>query len=136
MCVSSKPVMFCVIFVIPSSWSNFSCKCFKLVCNKLPEIESSSIKQILRLFIHQTGFFIILTPLSHQYMRPGLQKLTIWVQKIADCFVFALSYCNFITIYTTKTKSSSLLQNLIGFLLQLTELGYVLRFEWKILAKI
>ena len=35
-----------------------------------------------------------------------------------------LLYHNFITIYTTTTKSSSLLQNLMGFLLQLTELGY------------
>ena len=38
--------------------------------------------------------------------------------------IFALSYCNLITIYTTTTKSSSPLQNLMGFLLQLMEMGY------------
>ena len=38
-------------------------------------------------------------------------------------FLACLLYHNFITIYTTATKSSSLLQNLMGFLLQLTELG-------------
>ena len=31
---------------------------------------------------------------------------------------------NLITIYTTATKSSSLLQNLMNLLLQLTEMGY------------
>ena len=35
------------------------------------------------------------------------------------CFL----YHNLITIYTTATKSSSLLQNLMAFLLQLTEMG-------------
>ena len=34
-----------------------------------------------------------------------------------------LLYHNLITIYTTATKSSSLLQHLMGFLLQLTEMG-------------
>ena len=34
-----------------------------------------------------------------------------------------LLHHNLITIYTTGTKSSSLLQNLMGFLLQLTEKG-------------
>ena len=38
-------------------------------------------------------------------------------------FLVCLLYHNFISIYTTATKSSSLLQNLMGFLLQLTETG-------------
>ena len=38
-------------------------------------------------------------------------------------FLACLLYHNLITIYTTATKSSSLLQNLMGFLLQLTEMG-------------
>ena len=33
-----------------------------------------------------------------------------------------LLYHNLLTIYTTATKCSSLLQNLMGFLLQLTEM--------------
>ena len=37
-------------------------------------------------------------------------------------FLVCLLYHNLITIYTTATKSSSLLQNLMGFLLQLTEM--------------
>ena len=37
-------------------------------------------------------------------------------------FVACLLHHNLITIYTTATKSSSLLQNLMGFLLQLTEM--------------
>ena len=36
-------------------------------------------------------------------------------------FLACLLHHNLITIYTTATKSSSLLQNLMGFLLQLTE---------------
>ena len=36
-------------------------------------------------------------------------------------FLACLLYHNLITIYTTATKSSSLLQNLMGFLLQLAE---------------
>ena len=38
-------------------------------------------------------------------------------------FLACLLYHNLKTIYTTATKSSSLLQNLMGFLLQLTEMG-------------
>ena len=38
-------------------------------------------------------------------------------------FLACLLYHNLITIYTTATKSSSLLQNLMGFLLHLTEMG-------------
>ena len=58
------------------------------------------------------------------HMLLGLQKSTMWVQKIADFSVFAVSLLNnLITIYTTATKSSSLLQNLMDFLLQLTEMG-------------
>ena len=38
-------------------------------------------------------------------------------------FLARLLYHNLITIYTTTTKSLSLLQNLMGFLLQLTEMG-------------
>ena len=37
---------------------------------------------------------------------------------------FVLLYHNFITIYITTTKFSSLMRHLMGFLLQLTELGY------------
>ena len=37
-------------------------------------------------------------------------------------FVACLLYHNLITIYTTATKSSSLLQNLMDVLLQLTEM--------------
>ena len=36
----------------------------------------------------------------------------------------SLFYHNLITIYTTATMSSSLLQNSTGFLLQLTKMGY------------
>ena len=42
--------------------------------------------------------------------------------KITD--FLSLLYHNLITIYTTATESSLLLQNLMGFLLQLTEMGY------------
>ena len=38
-------------------------------------------------------------------------------------FLVCLLYHNLVTIYTTATKSSSLLQNLMGFLLQLMEMG-------------
>ena len=38
-------------------------------------------------------------------------------------FLACLLYHNLITIYTTATKASSLLQNLVGFYLQLTEMG-------------
>ena len=38
-------------------------------------------------------------------------------------FLARLLYYNLITIYTTATKSSTLLKNLMGFLLQLTEKG-------------
>ena len=41
---------------------------------------------------------------------------------IAD-FLF-LYYRNLMTVYTTTTKSLSLLDNLTDFLLQLTEMGY------------
>ena len=37
-------------------------------------------------------------------------------------FLACLLYHNLITIYTTTIKSLSLLQNLMGFLLQLTEM--------------
>ena len=41
-----------------------------------------------------------------------------------DCqLLVCLLYHKLITINTTTTKSSSLLQNLMGFLLQLTEMG-------------
>ena len=42
-------------------------------------------------------------------------------------FLACLLYHNLLTIYTTATKSSSLLQNLMGFLLLLTELGHCIR---------
>ena len=57
-----------------------------------------------------------------QKMWPGLRKSTMWAQKnrrILAC----LLYHDLITVYTTATKSSSLLQNFMGFLLQLTEMG-------------
>ena len=38
-------------------------------------------------------------------------------------FLVCLLYHNLITIYTTAIKSLSLMQNLMGFLLQLTEMG-------------
>ena len=38
-------------------------------------------------------------------------------------FLACLLYHNLINIYTTATKSSSLLENLMGFLLQFTEMG-------------
>ena len=38
-------------------------------------------------------------------------------------FLLCCLYHNLITIYTTGTKSSSLLQDLMGFLLQLTAIG-------------
>ena len=37
-------------------------------------------------------------------------------------FLACLLYHNLMTIYTTATKSSQLLQNLMGFLLELTEM--------------
>ena len=39
-------------------------------------------------------------------------------------FLLSFLYHKLITIYTTATKSLSLLQNLMGFLLQLTEIEY------------
>ena len=51
----------------------------------------------------------------------GLQELTIWAQKITNfclCSIITYDY-----LYN-HTKSSSLLQNLVGFLLQLMEMGY------------
>ena len=38
-------------------------------------------------------------------------------------FLACLLYHNLRTVYITATKSSSLLKNLMGFLLQLTEMG-------------
>ena len=38
-------------------------------------------------------------------------------------FLVCLLYHNLITVYTTAIKSSSLLQNSMGLLLQLTEMG-------------
>ena len=38
-------------------------------------------------------------------------------------FLACLLYHNLITVYTTATQSSSLLQNLMGSLLQLIEMG-------------
>ena len=56
------------------------------------------------------------------HMWPGLRTLTIWVQK--NCgFLACLLHHNLINIYTTATKSSSLLQSFMGFLVQLTEMG-------------
>ena len=52
--------------------------------------------------------------------------------KIAN-FLSLLNH-NLITIYTTPTKSSSLLQNLMGFLLQLMEMRQYIqnrRYHWK-----
>ena len=43
--------------------------------------------------------------------------------KTSPIFAFLL-YHNLITVYSTTTKPSSLLQNLMGFLLQFTEMGY------------
>ena len=51
-------------------------------------------------------------------------------------FLACLLYHNFITVYTTATKSSSLLQNLMGFLQQLTEISGIVHSERKILVKI
>ena len=42
-------------------------------------------------------------------------------------FLTCLLYHNLITIYTTATKSSLLLQNVKGFLLHLMEMGYCIR---------
>ena len=53
----------------------------------------------------------------------GLQKSTIWAQK-NHRFLSFLLYHNLITIYTTTTKSSSLLQNLMCIFLQLAEMGH------------
>ena len=60
----------------------------------------------------------------HIYMWPGLRKLTMWVQKNRQLLA-CLLYHNFIkfNIYIIATKFSSLLQNLMGFLLQLSEMG-------------
>ena len=52
-------------------------------------------------------------------MWPGLQKLTMWAQKITD-FLYLL-YHNLITTYTNTRKPSPLLQSLMSFLLQFTE---------------
>ena len=53
----------------------------------------------------------------------GLQKSTFWVQKKCQ-FSLLLLYHNLMTIYITTSKPSSLLQNLMGFLLQLTQSGF------------
>ena len=41
-------------------------------------------------------------------------------------FLLSLLYHDLITIYTTATKSLSLLQNLMDLLLQLAEMGYLI----------
>ena len=53
---------------------------------------------------------------------PGLQN---WPSegKKNRWFLVCLLYHNLITIYTTKTKCSSLLQNLMGYLMHVTEMG-------------
>ena len=52
----------------------------------------------------------------------------VWQIKLLDVqkmlIFLSLPYRNIITVYTTTTKSSSILQNLLAFLLQLTEMGY------------
>ena len=69
---------------------------------------------------------------QHNYVA-GPAKLHVSA-KIAN--FLSLLYHNLISIYMTTTKSSSLLQNLMGFLLQLMEMEYILHSKWKILAKI
>ena len=55
-------------------------------------------------------------------MWPGLQKSAIWMQKVP--IFLHLLYHNVLTIYTNATIYLSMLQNLMGFLLQFTEMGY------------
>ena len=62
----------------------------------------------------------------YDHMWPSLRKSTMWVQKNHQ-FLVCLLYYNLITIYTTATKSLSLLQNFMCFLLQLMEMGSVFR---------
>ena len=59
---------------------------------------------------------------GHTYMWPGLQKSTMLVQKFAD--FSSLHYHNLVTIYTSTTKCLLAMQNLMGFLLQFTEIEY------------
>ena len=82
------------------------------------------------------GFAFMYSKWIPQNGEPMLLTICDWAcknrpsehKKFTNFFSFLL-YHNLITIYTTTTKSSSLLQNIIGYLLQLTELGYYLLNE-------
>ena len=45
-------------------------------------------------------------------------------------------YQNLMIISTSRTKIFVLMQNLLGFLLQFTEIGYVLQSQLNVLAKV
>ena len=62
---------------------------------------------------------ILLYCMDHVTLLYCVDHVNHLIAKIIDFFIFPN-----ITIYTTTTKSSSLLQNLMGFLLQLTEMTY------------
>ena len=68
--------------------------------------------------------YVVLTQLIaiHQNVT-GPAKIDHVSTKKDHRFLTCLLYHNLKTIYTTTTKSLSLLQNLMGFLLQLTEMG-------------
>ena len=70
-------------------------------------------------FKHQAGITIN-DMFTHMYMTgpAKIDHLNVKNHQFLTC----LLYHNFITIYTTATKSSSLLQNLMGLLLQLMEM--------------
>ena len=84
--------------------------------------------------LHYATFPILLTPTVCNYMWLGLENLTIWVQTNHPYFSSWL-YHTLIYICTTTTKSLSLLQNLMGFLLQFTEMRYFILKGRYVLAK-
>ena len=57
--------------------------------------------------------------IRHMYVTVKIDHVSAKNCQFLACFL----YHNLITIYTTTTKSSSLLQNLMGFLLQIMEIG-------------
>ena len=93
------------------TWSAYTCK-YPTLTHKCPTHTSD-----------HTCYISFYEETSKSYkMWLGLQKSTISEHKKCQ-FLVCLLYHNLITIYTTATKSSSLLQKVMGFLLQFMEMG-------------
>ena len=77
-------------------------------------VEYRGLKQTKKIFADQETFYMtnVTGPVKIDHVSTKNPR-----------FLACLLYHNLITIYATATKSSSLLQNLMGFLLQLTEMG-------------